>query len=209
MKYSVVWQRLSTLNIGKERCAWAAFLLMGAATACGDPTAVKARLSNVESKHVVYSLNGTSPVLPAAIRVRSFDPLVYVGPEFAFDIAFDLTDTGTVRLMTARSLATESQGSMNRVGLRDSPGLEFASIIDPPRDLFVYDSVLVVPVGRVVLVDVFDLSCQTEALLGFNIKAKMKVDSIDVANRAMYIHIVSNPNCGFRELVPGGQLPKE
>jgi hypothetical protein len=181
---------------------------VAALTSCGDPTAVKARLTNFERKHILYSLNGSSPILPTALRVRAALPQ-FVGPEFAFDIAFDLTDTGTVRLYTARSLATENQGSMNRVGLRDSPGLNFESVIDPPRDLFVYDSSLVVPVGRTVLIDVFDASCQTEALLGFNIKAKMKVDSIDAPNRAIYIHIVSNPNCGFRQLVPGDVLPKE
>lgn len=181
---------------------------VAALTSCGDPTAIKARLTNFEGKHVIYSLNGSSPILPSGLRVRTSAPQ-YVGPEFAFDLAFDLTDTGTVRLFTARALATENQGSLNRVGLRDSPGLDFESIIDPPRDLFIYDSTLVVPVGRIVLIDVFDLSCQNESLLGFNIKAKMKVDSIDALNRAVYIHIVSNPNCGFRQLVPGNVLPKE
>ena len=118
---------------------------VAALTSCGDPTALKARLTNFEAKHVIYAVNGTSPILPTGVRVRTAVP-VYVGPEFAFDIAVDLTDTGTVKLMTARSLATETQGSLNRVGLRDSPGLPFESVIDPPRDLFVYDSLLVVPV---------------------------------------------------------------
>ncbi|HYC49950.1 MAG TPA: hypothetical protein VEB19_02455 [Gemmatimonadaceae bacterium] len=181
---------------------------VAALSSCGDPTAIKARLTNFEAKHVVYSVNGSSPILPTGIRIRTAAP-VYVGPEFAFDLAVDLTDTGTVKLMTARSLATEIQGSLNRVGLRDSPGLAFESIIDPPRDLFVYDSILVVPVGRTVLVDVFELSCQQEALLGFNIRAKLRVDSVDIPNRAVYIHMVTNPNCGFSQLVPGGQLPKE
>jgi hypothetical protein len=181
---------------------------VAALTSCGDPTAIKARLTNFEAKHLVYSLNGTSPILPSGVEVRRA-VAAYPGPNFAFDLAFDLTDTGTVKIMTARSLATELQGSLNRIGLRDSPGLAFESVIDPPRDLFIYDSVLVVPVGRTVLIDVFDISCQTEALLGFNIKAKLKVDSIDIPNRGMYIHMVTNPNCGFRLLVPGGQLPKE
>lgn len=181
---------------------------VAALTSCGDPTAIKARLTNFEAKHVLYAVNGASPLLPSGLRIRTASP-VYIGPDFNFDLAFDLTDTGTVRILTSRSLATELQGSLNRVGLRDSPGLNFEGVIDPPRDLFIYDSTLVVPVGRTVLVDVFDLSCQTEALLGFNIKAKLKVDSIDVPNRAMYIHMVTNPNCGFRELVPGNVLPKE
>ena len=181
---------------------------VAALAGCGDPTAIKARLTNFEAKRVIYALNGTPASVPVAIRVRTTQE-AFPSPDFLFDIAFDLTDTGTVRLLTARALATEVAGSINRVGLRDSPGLTFDAVIDPPRDLFVYDSSLVVPVGRTVLIDVFDQSCQTEAILGFNIKAKLAVDSIDMANRAIYIHVVSNPNCGFRQLVPGGQLPKE
>jgi hypothetical protein len=181
---------------------------VAALAACGDPTAIKARLPNFEERKIIYALNGSPASVPVAVRVRGIGDVI-PGPDFNFDIAFDLTDTGTVRLLTARTIATQVAGSINRVGLRDSPALNFDAVIDPPSDLFIYDSTLVVPVGRTVLIDVFDQSCQTEAILGFNIKAKLKVDSIDVPNRAIYIHMVSNPNCGFRQLVPGGQTPEK
>jgi hypothetical protein len=129
--------------------------------------------------------------------------------EQSFDIAFDLTDTGTVRLITARALTAENVPTINRVGLRDSPTLNFEQVIDPPRDQFVFDSVLVVPVGRVIIFDVLDGSCVTESILGLNIKAKLRIDSIAFAQRRIFVHMVSNPNCGFRELVPGGQKPQD
>lgn len=179
-----------------------------ALASCGDPTAIKARLTNFEGEFGVFALNNTPLNTDNAMRVRFSTP-VPATASFLFDIAFDITDTGTVKIITARALATELAGTMNRVGLRDTPELSFEQIVDPPRDRFVFDSLLVVPVGRTVLIDVVDLSCQTEAILGFNIKAKLRIDSIVPAERRIHFRMVSNPNCGFRQLVPGGQLPKE
>jgi hypothetical protein len=193
-------ERLSALLIAAGAIA--------ALASCGDPTALKARLPNIEGEFSVHALNGSHPNTNNAVRVRSMSVVPGVA-EQSFDIAFDLTDTGTVRLITTRALTTENVPSANRVGLRDSPSLTFEQVIDPPRDLFVFDSVLVVPVGRVVLVDVLDVSCASEAILGLNIKAKIRIDSVHAADRRIFLHMVSNPNCGFRELVPGGQKPEE
>lgn len=182
---------------------------IAALAACGDPTALEARLNNIEGEFSVHALNGSHPNTTNAVRVRTVG-LARATASFDFDIAFDLTDTGTVKLITARALATEIVPTNNRVGLRDSPGLTFEQVtVDPPRDLFIYDSVLVVPVGRVVLIDVFDISCASESILGLNIKAKLRIDSIVPAERRIHMRMVSNPNCGFRDLVPGGQKPED
>ena len=193
-------KRLSALLIAAGAIA--------ALASCGDPTALKARLNNIEGEFSVHALNGSHPNTNNAIRVRSMS-LVPATAQEAFDIAFDITDTGTVKIITTRALTTENVPSTNRVGLRDSPERIFEEVIDPPRDLFIFDSLLVVPVGRVVLVDVLDLTCASEAILGLNIKAKIRIDSIVLADRRIHMRMVSNPNCGFRELVPGGQKPGE
>jgi hypothetical protein len=179
-----------------------------ALASCGDPTALEARLNNIEGEFSVHALNGSHPNTNNAVRVRTVG-LARATADFAFDIAFDLTDTGTVKLITARALAAENVPTNNRVGLRDSPGFTLEQIIDPPRDNFVFDSVLVVPVGRVVVIDVVDFSCATESILGLNIKAKLRIDSIVPSARRIHMRMVSNPNCGFRELVPGGQKPED
>jgi hypothetical protein len=193
-------QRLSALLIAAGAVA--------ALASCGDPTAIEARLSNVQvDGEAVYSLNGAPINLPSGLQVR-FIGVVPVTPDFRFDLAFDITDTGTVNIYTARHVATELTGTINRVGLAEMPGQDFASLIDPPRN-FVYDSMLTVPIGRTVAINVFDASCQTEFLLGFEIKAKLRIDSIVPADDRIHFQMVSNPNCGFRELVPGGTKPKE
>lgn len=181
---------------------------IAALASCGDPTALEARLTNFEREISVYALSGTHPNTVDAVQVRAVSP-TQATPNGGFDIAFDLTDTGTVKLITAPFLFTEIVGSGSRVGLRDSPNLVFEQVIDPPRDLFVYDSMLVVPVGRTVLVDIIEPACATESILGINIKAKLRIDSIDLADRRIFLRMVSNPNCGFRQLVPGGQKPQE
>ena len=193
-------ERLSALLIAAGAIA--------ALAGCGDPTALEARLPNIEGEFSVHALNGSHPNTNNAIRVRSMS-LQQANADLDFDIAFDITDTGTVRLITTKALIGENVPSSNRVGLRDSPELTFEQVIDPPRNLFVFDSVLVVPVGRVVLIDVLDISCATESILGLNIKAKLRIDSIVPAQRRIHVHMVSNPNCGFRELVPGGQKPED
>jgi hypothetical protein len=193
-------QRLSTLLIAAGAVA--------ALASCGDPTAIEARLPNIFGEFSVYALNGSHPNTNNAIRVRSIS-VVPGTAEQVFDIAFDLTDTGTVELITSRALTNENALRGNRVGLRDSPTLTFEEVIDPPRDLFIYDSVLVVPVGRVVLIDVLEVGCAAESILGLNIKAKIRIDSIAPAQRRIFLRMVSNPNCGFRELVPGGQKPED
>lgn len=180
-----------------------------ALASCGDPTALEARFENREAEFSVHALNGAHPNTFNAVRVRTIG-LERADARFAFDIAFDLTDTGTVKLITARALGTEIAAANNRVGLRDSPGLTFEQVTtNPPRDLFIFDSVLVVPVGRVVLIDVFDLGCATESIIGLNIRAKLRIDSIVPAERRIHMRMVSNPNCGFRDLIPGGQKPED
>jgi hypothetical protein len=182
---------------------------VAALASCGDPTALEARLTNIEvNGEAIYSLNGAPITLPTALRVRSASVLPATS-DFLFDLAFDITDTGTINIYTARHVATELTGTINRVGLLDLPGQDFATLIDPPRSGFVYDSMLTVPIGRTVVVDVFDISCQTEFLLGFQIKAKLRIDSIVPADDRIHFHMVSNPNCGFNELVPGNTKPKE
>ena len=57
--------------------------------------------------------------------------------------------------------------------------------------------------GKTLLVDVLEQSCGFGSFLGPNIFAKVAIDSIVPASRAIFIHVMSNPNCGFRSLAPG------
>lgn len=174
-----------------------------AASSCGDPTAVKAQFETASDTVEVFALSGTPATLPSAIRTRTLS-VVRVGGDFNFDIAWDVGAAGEAVVHTVRAVASE-QVPARRVGLQlsDSP---FDAIVEAPVSGYKYDSSLVVPMGKVLLVDSFDPSCPSFSILGQNIRAKIQLDSVVVSRRALYMRILSNPNCGFRDLVPG--LPR-
>lgn len=173
--------------------------------ACGDVTAVKAQLENVDRKDVlVYAMNGTDPALPAALLLRAV-AAVPITSDFNFDVAFDINDTGAVVVRTVKAVASQFVPA-HRVGL-DTTATPFADVSSVRGSTFVYDSSLVVGVGQTVLIDVIDPSCNVFSILGQNIRAKFMVDSVKVAQRRIYLHLFVDPNCGFRSLAPG--VPKE
>jgi len=173
--------------------------------ACGDVTAIKAQLENFAvDSIVVHAMNGSPPALPAAMLMRAA-AVVPITTEFNFDIAFDIDDTGAVVIHTVKAVASEFIPA-HRVGL-DTTSTPYDAVTKSPTSGFVYDSSLTVPVGRTILIDVIDPSCSVYSFLGQNIRAKMVVDSVQLAQRLVYLHAFVDPNCGFRSLSPG--TPKE
>lgn len=191
--------RLSALSV-----AAAAVALASAASSCGDPTAVDAQFETDSATVEVFALNGTSPTLPSAIRTRSIVP-VRVGNDFAFDVAFDLGPGGEVIAYTPTMVANQL-AAPRRVGLLLAEG-PFDAFVKAPTSGFKYDSLLTVPAGKLLLVDVIEPSCVNLSILGPNVKSKIQVESVDLGRRSITLRILSNPNCGFLELVPG--LPRE
>jgi hypothetical protein len=182
----------------------AAVVGITAATSCGDPTAIKAQFSNQEDTLEVFALNGTPVSLPSAIRTRNIQ-VVRVGPDFSFDIAWDINAEGQAVVHTVRAVASELAGT-RRVGLllADPP---FDGITRAPTGGYKYDSSLVVPVNKVLLIDTIEPTCSAFSILGQNIRSKIQLDSVVPARRTLYMRIFVNPNCGFRDFTPG--IPKE
>jgi hypothetical protein len=191
--------RMSALSV-----AVAAVTLVSIATSCGDPTAIEAQFETDSARVEVFALNGTAPTLPSAIRTRSISA-VRVGNDFAFDVAWDLGPAGEVIAYTPRMVANELAG-VRRVGLLLAEG-PFEAFTKAPASGFKYDSLLVVPTGKLLLVDVIEPACINTSILGPNVRSKVQVDSVNLTRRAIYLRVLSNPNCGFRDLTPG--LPKE
>ena len=191
------------LRISAMCAAVTAAALLSAASSCGDPTAIKAQF-DTDSAHVeVFAVNGTSPTLPSAIRTRSILP-VRVGNDFNFDVAWDIGPGGEVIAYTPRMLANELVGTRT-VGLLLAEG-PFEALTKAPVNGYKYDSLLTVPGDKLLLVDVIDPTCNI-SILGPNIRSKIQIDSVNLERRAIYLRVLSNPNCGFRDLTPG--LPKE
>ena len=173
-----------------------------AVAACGEDLGVDAFPVSEPVKVTVYALNGTAQTLPAGLDIRLRDP-IRVDPSWAFDLAFDLDASNAIVVHTVRSVSTELV-NLPRVGLQTSE-LAFDALIDAPTSGYAYDSLLTVPVGKTVVIDKIDPTCSRfgGAFLGFNLRAKLVVDSISTSRRAIYLKILTNPNCGFRSLEPG------
>lgn len=150
----------------------------------------------------VYALNGTPLSLPAGIEIRGLNAVI-VDPRWLFDLAFDLNASNEVVVHTVKSVSTELV-NLPRIGLQTS-ALTFDQLIDAPTTGFAYDSLLTVPIGKTVVVDKIDPTCNRfgGAFLGFNIRAKFVIDSISTSRRAIHVKLLSNPNCGFKSLEPG------
>lgn len=192
--------RLRTLVTSRALLALGAAAALGA---CKDATAIKASFSNLEAKPVVYAMNSAPVTKPAALSVRSV-AAVRIDATFLFDMAFDLDASGVVQVYTLGRVASELAAT-HRVGLQKG-GQSFVETVRAPTSGYAYDSSMALPVGATMLVDVLEQSCST-SFLGPNIRAKISVDSVNTTTRAIYLHVLSNPNCGFRGLAPGE--PKE
>ena len=176
--------------------------LVAAVAGCDDNLGLAAFAVRDPANLTVYAMNGTAQTLPAGMEIRSLTA-VRIDPSWAFDLAFDLDASNNVIVHTVRAVSTELV-NLPRVGLQTS-ALTFDQLIDAPTSGYVYDSLLTVPVGKLVVVDKVDPSCNQfgGAFLGYNIRAKFVIDSISTSRRAIYLKVLSNPNCGFKSLEPG------
>ena len=178
-------------------------LAVGAVVAldgCGDATAIKAQFNNIDTSRIVYALNGTPATVPAALLIRTVQP-VRVDANFGFDVAFDFNAAGEVVVYTVRAVASQL-ASAHRVGLLPT-SKTFDEATEAPTGGYVFDSSLVVPIGQTIFIDAIESSCSQFSILGQNIRAKMVIDSAKPATRTVFVHVLSNPNCGFKSLVRG------
>lgn len=180
-------------------------LFGGAAlAACGgdDPFAPRASEAVREARFVVYPLSASAPILPAglnllaSVAVRPFLGTAQNGaPQVNFDVAFDRDASGRVVVYTPRWLLAPPLG-IPRAGLQPAQGA-FASVTSAPRGGFVFDSLLSVRPGQVVVIETTGQACTSQSPL----VAKLVVDSL--VGSAIHLTLRTNPNCGFRSFADG------
>jgi hypothetical protein len=172
-----------------------------AVSSCDDPLANAPRLSNREAFPIAFTLNGTPVSAPTGLRVRAQNVFA-IGPALDFDLAFDITPAGDSVIVYTVAAVANQLFPTHRVGLQTSTGT-FDQITEAPRDGFVYDSTFRVAIGQTVLIDVIETACTFESIVGLNIRAKMVVDSVNTVTRKVFLHTLTNQNCGLRNLQPG------
>jgi hypothetical protein len=178
-------------------------LPLAAAVACSsDPYAPQALYPAISDTIRVLSLNGTAPEAESGVRLLTAQSTI---PDFSeqFDFALDIDSSGNVILMPRSKVVTCTQICQLGVRLIPADSVPFDSLFDAPPTGYTYDSVTTIPVGRIVAFVTKEIFCQPSNISTYDLYAKMIIDSVHVADRTIFARVASDPNCGFRGLVPG------
>lgn len=173
-----------------------------AAVACSsDPYAPKALYPATADTLRVLALSGTSPEAESGIRLFSGSSVV---PDYSegFDFALDINDDNEVILIPRSKILTCTV--ICQLGVKQVPvdSVPFDSLFDAPQSGYTYDSVTVLPVGVTTAFVTKEIFCQPSNISTYDLYAKMIVDSVRLSDRSIFVRVVSDPNCGFRGLVP-------
>lgn len=176
-------------------------------TACNDTLGLKAYRSVAYDTLSAYGMTASPVSYPVAYSA-SDGIVVRVDPSIDFDVAFDLTGDGRIRLIPARRISPTriTSGFVTntpQVGMQLVKG-SFESMTKAPTGGYAYDSTFVVGTGEGVVFELASDACQYS--LASQLYAKLVVDSIVPARRQIFFRAVRDPNCGFRSLTPG--VPK-
>lgn len=170
--------------------------------ACEDPTLSRATLPTLGDTVEVYAVNGAPPGARTALQLFQVSA-VQANSAFQFDVALDIDGAGNVVVIPVRRLS--GFGGGYRVGLQASTD-GFDAITLAPRGGYTYDSTLVVPPGRTVLIESSDPGACAFSYFSQVFYAKMAVASVNTAARRMTVMFTVDRNCGFRSFEEG--IPK-
>lgn len=185
----------------------AGLLAVVGTSACDDPFALKATFSTATDTLVAYAMSGTPASFASGYNAGT-GAVSRVGPDLTFDVAFDLQTDGKIRVIPARLISQVRQSFGGQVATQQVgllvPTTSFAAITQAPEKGYKIDSLVVVPTGTPVVMQVLSDACQFT--FASQLYAKLVVDSVNAGTRQIYFRAVRQPNCGFRSFQPG--VPK-
>ena len=192
------------MHLRYPAAAVAAIVGLALSTGCKDTNILAASLPVVTDTLVAYALTGTSASLPSALSV-TLRSTVRVDGTGAFDVGFDLDSAGRVIVSPVRVLVNQLSGAP-AVGIQTMFSTPFDSIKAAPGGYYRPDTAIVVTTGQpfVLLVNRTTASDVCVYDPSPTIYAKVVIDSVMPATtRAIYMRVVTDPNCGYRSFLPG------
>jgi len=177
--------------------------------ACGEDIVLPPPTQQVTALEVsLYALTGTDVRTPSAynmiimLEIRTDETTEF---DFAFEIGIDsLLGVGTAGDTVAVLIPRGALGFTPDGGLQLA-SMPFDSILRAPLSGYEQLQPTVIREGDVVLAASRLQQCN------FNVirprVAKLRIDTIDLGQRSVAIHMVIDPNCGYLSLVPG--LPSD
>ena len=174
-------------------------LALAAACACTGGTDLVANIDTVLYKSALFAMNGTPLGAPTAINT-SLAATVRIQSVYDFDVAFDLDASGKTVVYTQRRVGLPLGSAGRQVGLQLLTAA-FGAVTQAPSGGWVFDSTLTVTPGQVIALRTATPACQFE--ISPYLYSKLMVDSLNVATRRIWVTTLTDPDCGFRDLVPG------
>jgi hypothetical protein len=182
-------------------------------SACNDPNSTTNVLPVFADTLQVFALTGTPPSFPAAFLASS-GAVTRADGSFNFDIAFDIDASNSVVIYPQKLVGVPCIiGALNCGGaLGAKPvGLQrikvaFDSLQRAPADGYQFDSTFTMTPGQALVMQV---QSSSECQFSFStiMYSKLVIDSVNTGRRAIFFRSVNDPNCGYRNLVPGA-VPK-
>jgi len=180
-------------------------------SACNDPNSTDTIIPVIADTLVAFALTGTPPSFPSAFLASS-GAVTRADGSFNFDIAFDLDASNKVIVYPQKLVGVPCVvGALNCGGtLGAKPvGLQritvaFDSLLRAPGAGYQFDSTFVLTPGEGLVMQV-QSAAECQLFISTVMYSKIVVDSVNPARRAIYFRSVNDPNCGFRNLVPGAK----
>jgi hypothetical protein len=181
----------------------AAALTVLAVAGCRDPFQIEAQFTTIEDVVTISALSGTPLDLPAAVLVAPAAQAVRPGPDFVFDIAFDIAADGTVQLFPVDVVARPGVVGGRTVGIQVIDDRSYEEITRAPERGYTYREPVTVSVGDAGVIQANAHPSCLASFLSTSVFAKFRVEAVDPATRTMRLRVRVDPNCGFRGLEEG------
>jgi hypothetical protein len=117
-----------------------------------------------------------------------------------FDLVFDIDAAGKPVLIPVSKIATCKRQC--QVGLQTVTDSTFDQLTKARPKGYTYDTQLALDIGTPVYIVAKSTACASD-LYSNDMYAKLVVDSVHTGDRSVFFRVVTDPNCGFRSLVPG------
>jgi hypothetical protein len=174
--------------------------------ACQDLASPTAYTDTVADTLRASAFTGTPTGARSALglysnRVLPASPYVFAPDgSLDFDLVFDIDASGKAVLIPVSKIAICTRTC--QVGLQIVTDSTFDQLTRARPKGYTYDTQLALEVGRPVYIVAKATGCASD-LYSNDMYAKLVVDSVHTADRSVFFRIVTDPNCGFRSLVPG------
>lgn len=194
----------SLLRRARRGAARLALALAVPVAACGDPFEVTANFDTVEGTITISAFNDTPVELPTGVLLAPFPQAVRPGPDFLFDLAFDIDAEGDAVLLPVDALAAPGVfGGARVTGIRPVTDQGYDAITRAPAGGYVVGDPVPVAVGDIGVLQAVNHPTCLGSFIGTTVYAKYRVEAIDPAARTLSLRIRVDPNCGFRGLEVG------